>query len=84
MKPPFDDFPTLDDLFNFLAQYSKAERKALPAVVRKGIHYLPIHDIRLSGASLPKGMVNLVQAQDGTVERTNDPKDNFVTCFMIG
>lgn len=84
MKPPFDDYPTLEDLFQFLAQRPAAERKALPAVIRKGSHYVPIHDIRLAGASLTKGSVQLVETPDGTVERTTDPSADGTTCFMLG
>jgi hypothetical protein len=86
LKPhPLDDYPTLDDLFNFLAQYPRAQRKALRAVVRRGEQFFPIHDIRQSGASLTKGTFQLVSDPDMTIrQQMDDPTEPSTPCFLIG
>lgn len=79
--------PNLDDLFQFLSRFSKAERESMIAVVSTddGTTFSAIDDIRRPDASLLGGLVRVVDANDtGPREAMDQDEDSRpITCFRI-
>lgn len=81
--------PNLDDLFQFLSQFSKVERESMIVVIGKsngdGTYFADIDDIRLPDASLRGGLVRVVDTKDDGPREAMDSAEESrsITCFRI-